>query len=168
MGTLKHILFQDSTSMSRKFNTNKFIKDVLNDRYALVKPSWYSFGAAKEMAYSSHTIACCLSKPRVWVEDGKSMLRVWLQYACGVEEEFLDEPSGRAERLYLSIGTPLAFLCSPYVGSGMPRSSLGNLTEVHTSNNVCSLTSELGFMASRAYVYELMKLCPCEFDYYQG
>lgn len=123
--------------MSRKFNTKKFIKDVLNDRYALVigneiildtkiKPTnlqrtaiqsvaevllWPSFDAAKVMAGSSHTPACCLSKLRSSLEAGKKQLRVWLQYVCGVTEVLL----------YPSYGTPLVLLLSPYGDSEMAR-----------------------------------------------
>ena len=63
-----------------------------------------SQGVVKEMAGYSHTPASCLSKPRSRQEAGKKQLRVWLRYVCGVTEMFLDEPSGRAERLYPSFG----------------------------------------------------------------
>ena len=101
--------------MSRKFNTNKFIKDVLNDRYALVignaiildskiEPTnlqrtaiqsvvevdlWPSFGAVREMAGFRYTLSSCLSKLRSSIEAGKKQLRVWLQYSCGVTEMLL-------------------------------------------------------------------------------
>ena len=55
-------------------------------------------GVVKEMAGSSHTLPCCVSKLRSSLGAGKKQPRVWLQYVCGVTEMFLDEPSGRAER----------------------------------------------------------------------
>ena len=165
--------------MSRKFNTKKFIKDVLNDRYALVigneiildtkiEPSkhqqtaiqsvaemllWPSFDAAKEMAGSSHTPASCLSKPRSSQGAGKKQPRVWLQYVCGVKEVFF----------YPSFGAPLVFLRSPYGDSvdawyihggymGVTQWCYGNLTEVNVSDNLCSLINDGSFVASRAFV----------------
>jgi len=50
---------------------------------------WLSFDAAKEMAGSSHTPACCVSKPRSSLEAGMKQLRAWLEYACGVTEMLL-------------------------------------------------------------------------------
>ena len=48
-----------------------------------------SFGFGKEMAGSSHTLACCLSKLRSSLEAGKKQIRVWLQYVCGVKEDMM-------------------------------------------------------------------------------
>lgn len=126
--------------MSRRFNTKKFIKDVLNDRYALVigneiildtkkEPTGdvhqyllrkvnensseqfdniipyilcISQGVVKEMAGSSHTLACCLSKLRSSLQAGKKQPRVWLQYGCSVAEVLFDRRSNRVERIWCS------------------------------------------------------------------
>jgi hypothetical protein len=114
--------------MSRRFNTKKFIKVVLNDRYALVIGNeiildtkteftyaqrtaiqsvvevllYPSFGSAKEMAGSSHTLACCLSKLRSSLQAGKKQPRVWLQYVCNVAEVLFDRRSNRVERIWCS------------------------------------------------------------------
>ena len=48
-----------------------------------------SHSVCKEKAGSSHTLTCCLSKLRSSLEAGKKQPRVWLQYVCGVAEEFL-------------------------------------------------------------------------------
>ena len=48
-----------------------------------------SHSVDKEMAGFSHTLTCCLSKLRSSLEAGKRQLRVWLQYACSLAEEFL-------------------------------------------------------------------------------
>jgi hypothetical protein len=81
-----------------------------------------SQGVVKEMAGYSHTPACCLSKLRSSIEAGKKQFRVWLEYVCSVAKMLLDEPSGRAERLYLYFCAPLAFLWSLYNSSEWIRS----------------------------------------------
>ena len=48
-----------------------------------------SHSVGREMAGSSHTLTCCLSKPRSNLEAGRKQLRVWLQYVCSVLEESL-------------------------------------------------------------------------------
>ena len=63
-----------------------------------------SHTVSKEMAGSSHTPACCLSKLRSSLEAGKKQPRVWLQYSCGVVEGFL----------CFSFGVPLVLLWSPF------------------------------------------------------
>ena len=68
--------------MSRKFNTKKFIKDSSFTPPLVLLCS--SFGAVKEMASSSHTLPCCVSKLRSSLEAGKKQLRVWLQYVSDV------------------------------------------------------------------------------------
>lgn len=45
----------------------------------------------KEMAGSSHTPACCLSKLRSSLGAGKKQPRVWLEYVCSVAMMFLNE-----------------------------------------------------------------------------
>ena len=145
--------------MRRKYNTKKFIKDVLNDRYehqqaaiqsvaeVLQRPS---FGIGNEMAGSNYTPACCLSKLRSSLEAGKKQLRVWLQYVCSMAEILL----------YSSLGAPLVLFWSPYRDSEFSRkchgaltemswSSDGVLLEVYASSNVCSSTHEACFKCSR-------------------
>ena len=154
--------------MSRKFNTKKFIKDVLNDRYAHPKTAiqsvaevllWPFFDAVKEMAGSSHTPACCLSKLKSSIEAGKKQPRVWLQYVCGVEEMLL----------YSSYSGPLVFLWSPISDSEMARN--GFLDEPsgkaeredglnrYASDNICSCVIKAGFVTSHTCVHGLMTLC---------
>jgi hypothetical protein len=123
----------------------------------------------KEMAGSIHTLTCCLSKLRSSLEAGKKQLIVWLQYVCGVTEMFLDEPSGRAERLYPSFGAPLVFLWSPHGDSEMARNGFldepsgkaerEDCLKWSTSGNTCSLTNEAGFGSPRTYVQGAMNLC---------
>ena len=79
-------------------------------------------GDSKYISGSSHTPACCLSKLRSSLEAGKKQLKVWLQYGGGVTEIFLDEPSGRVERLYTSFRVHLVLLWYPYGDSEMVRS----------------------------------------------
>lgn len=138
--------------MSRKFNTKKFIKDVLYDRYAFVTPLLSSFGAVKEMAGSSHTPACCLSKPRSSLEAGKKQRRVWLQYVCGVEEMLFNP----------SYSGPLVLLWSPYGDSKKARNGFEEGSKWYVvSGDVCSSVNEAGFVGSRTYVHEAMNLCSC-------
>ena len=72
--------------MSRKFNMKKFIKDVLNDRYAHLQTTtksvvevflWSSFGAIKEIAGYSHTPACYLSKLVSFNVDRSGILYIY-------------------------------------------------------------------------------------------
>ena len=108
-------------------------------------------GVGKEMAGSSHTPASCLSKLRSRLGAGKKQPRVWLQYVCSVSEMFLDEPSGRAERLYPSFGAPLVFLRSPYDDSEMARNGFEDGSKVMRRNmqltDMCSSTYKTVFDA---------------------
>ena len=110
----------------------------------------------KEMAGSSHTPASCLSKPRSRQEAGKKQLRVLLRYVCGVTEMFLDEPSGRAERLYPSFGAPLVFPWSPIGDSEMARNGLEDASKWCAMGNLCSNANEAGFLGMRTYVHRAM------------
>lgn len=65
--------------------------------------SGISHSVDSQMAYSRHTLTCCLSKLRSSLEAGKRQLRVWLQYVCRMMELFL----------YTSFSVPLVLLWSP-------------------------------------------------------
>ncbi|MBR6591804.1 MAG: hypothetical protein IKK81_04170 [Prevotella sp.] len=65
-----------------------------------------SHNIASVMIGSSHTLPCCLSKPKSSLEAGKKQLRVWLQYVCSVAKMLL----------HPSFGAPLVFLWPPYDG----------------------------------------------------
>ncbi len=62
-----------------------------------------SHSVASVMVGFSHTLPCCLSKPRSSLEAGKKQLRIWLQYVCDVAKVLL----------YSSLSGPLVFLWSP-------------------------------------------------------
>ena len=51
-----------------------------------------SHSVASEMAGSSHTPACCLSKLRSSLEAGKKQFRVWLEYVCSVAKMLFYPP----------------------------------------------------------------------------
>ena len=63
-----------------------------------------SHTVSKEMAGSSHTLSCCLSKLRSSLGAGKKQPRVWLEYVCSVDEVLL----------YSSFGAPLVLLWPLY------------------------------------------------------
>lgn len=142
-----------------------------------------SHNIASVMIGSSHTLPCCLSKPKSSLEAGKKQLRVWLQYACCVVMVLL----------YPSFGAPIVFLWSPYGSSEvvryihvvctdvcrryngglalvsrrcngelmeMPLRYLDNLTEVYASGNVCSSVSKAVLVISFTHVHWLINLCP--------
>ena len=144
---------------------------------------WPSFDAVKEMAGSSHTPASCLSKLRSSLEAGKKQLRVWLQYACGKTEMLLDEPSGRAERLYpsyrvgfnptfLTLGranafvlhslkrkVPLVFLWSSHGDSEIVRSEFKDGSKWCATDNTCSSVNDAGFIDLSSCIQTSMNLC---------
>ena len=107
--------------------------------------SGISHSVDSQMAYSRHTLACCLSKPRSSLEAGKKQPKVWLHYACSVAEVFLDEPSGRAERLYPSFGTPLLLLWVPFGDSNFSNKRVQR-TFVFNSSSGRKVRSTLGHL----------------------
>lgn len=72
-------------------------------------------GDSKELANSSHTLPCCLSKLRSRVEAAWKQVRSSLEYGYSME----------SVPLYPSFGAPLVFLLPPYDGSEMARRWLG-------------------------------------------
>jgi len=109
-------------------------------------------GVGKEMAYSIHTPASCLSKPRSSLEAGRKQLRVWLQYVCGVKEVLFNP----------SYSGPLVLLWSPYGDSKKARNGFEDGSKWYVvSGDVCSSVNEAGFVGSRTYVHEAMNLCSC-------
>lgn len=74
----------------------------------------------KEMAGSSHTPACCLSKLRSSLEAGKKQFRVWLQYGGSVTGGLL----------YPSFCAPFVFLRSSFDEWEEARFIYGKHTEV--------------------------------------
>ena len=141
--------------MSWKFNTKKFIKDVLNDRYAHLKTAIQSmakvflglfFGAIKEMSGDRHTLACCLSKHRSSLEAGKKQLGVWLQYVYCLIEVLL----------YPSFGAPLVLFLPPHGDLETSRMAHGDVMEEHAVCNLCSLSNEARCVASRTYIHEMV------------
>jgi hypothetical protein len=51
-----------------------------------------SHSVDSQMAYSRHTLACCLSKLRSSLEAGKKQPRGRLQYACSITEALFTPP----------------------------------------------------------------------------
>lgn len=103
----------------------------------------------KEMAGSSHTLPCCVSKLRSSLEAGKKQLRVWLQYVCGVTEMLL----------YPSFGAPLVFLRPPYDDSELARNGFEDGSKWYATGNVCSCANAVGFVGLQTYVQKSMKPC---------
>ncbi len=114
-----------------------------------------SQNVSKEMASSSHTLACYVSKTRSSLEASKKLPRVWQEPAWCVAKAFLSS----------SFDAPLAFHSSPYGESvdvwyihggytGVTQWCYGNLTDANVSDNLCSLINDGSFVASRTFVHK--------------
>ncbi len=104
----------------------------------------------KEMAGSSHTLTCCVSKFRSSLGAGKKQPRVWLQYVSGVEEMLL----------YPSFGVPLVLLVSTSDDSEMARNGFEDISKWCATSNICSSVSKTEFFGTGSYVSWKMILCP--------
>lgn len=123
--------------MRRKFITKKFIRDVLNDRYALVIGNeiilntkiestgnssgradhlWSSFSLVKEMAGYSHTLTCCLSKPRNRQEAGWSLGGACQKNASTEDAMFINEEyMETSQRCDSDLTEIYALISSPWI-----------------------------------------------------
>lgn len=118
-----------------------------------------SHSVGKEMAGSSHTLICCLSKLGSSLEAGTKQPEVWLQYVYSVAKMLL----------YSSFDVPLALLWrsfgntedARYVhgGSWTSQEAKPSGTEVYASGDVCGMTHSVGFVTSCTYIYGAMSLC---------
>ena len=103
-----------------------------------------------EMAYSSHTLPCCLSKLRSRQEAGKKQPLVWLEYGNSVAEV----------SLYSSFGAPLVPLRSPYDDSEMARNEFEEGSKMHIITSICGMSSGAGFVYLQNYGNKPLNLYP--------
>lgn len=95
------------------------------------------------MAGNSHTLTCCVSKPRSILEAGKKQLSVWLGYACNMAEVLL----------YSSFGVPKVFLWFPFDGSKMILSRLKDDFGWQTPTNIGYMVKEDCFVFFHPHIH---------------
>ena len=158
--------------MSRKFNTKKFIKDVLNDRYALVIGNEIILDTKIEP--TRHQRTATQSVVEVLLYPSSSDPLFLLRYSFGAVKEMVGSrytpasclsKSGSRHKNRQKYNYSMSGICEPGKCS-IQRRIHGTLLEVRTSNggltniwgvyalcNVCSSADEAGVMGLRAYVH---------------
>ena len=130
-----------------KIHTSCNRKNWLIDIYQGINLADISHSATKEMAVNRHTLACSLSTPYVWMEYGKTMVTVCLDYANKEEAWYFHVKGTKTPRWSDGQLTELS------------RKSHGDLSEVYASGSVCSCINYVGLVASLTYVQSSTNVC---------
>ena len=108
-----------------------------------------SHSVASVMVGFSHTLPCCLSKPRSSLEAAWKQLRVWLEYTWSMAEVFF----------YLFFGCPLVFPRYYFGDCEMVRSELEGSSGCGVLINMDENDCEVGFWTSRIYIHKSTPSC---------